>query len=440
MLRIVIVVLCGCFVALTNAAEWPEFRGPTGDGLAANATLPASWSETENIRWKIETPGRGWSSPVIAQDRIWLTAAIERPIDADLREKLRSEKFAKNPMKAELTIVGEISLRLLGLSAETGELLTDRELLVVQLPQPVHSLNSYASPSPVWHDGRIYCHFGTYGTVCYDIAADEIVWKTQIPLEHSVGPGSSPVFVAGNLVIPCDGADQQSVIALSGATGEIVWKTPRPKMTGDNGDLHKAFCTPLIIPVAGKEQVVVLGAQWVVSYDPTDGHEIWKVHHGRGFSNVPRPVFGHGMIFMSTGFTRPEMWAIRVDGTGDVTSSHVVWKMNKQVPTMPSPILVGKELYFVNDQGVASCLDALTGEQLWQKRIEGNYCASPIADADKVYFSNREGKTIVVRADRYFELLGENHLDGQFFASPAVIGNALILRTDTHLYCIDAQK
>lgn len=437
-MRLIVPVVCSAVVVNSIlAADWPQFRGPVGDGVAINAQIPTEWSEADNVRWKVATPGRGWSSPVIADGRVWLTSAIERGIDKKLKEKLRSEKFAGNPMKAELNIVGEISLRLLGLDAETGELMLDRELLTVELPQPVHSLNSYASPSPVWHNGRIYCHFGTYGTACYDIEAAETVWKTDLPLEHSVGPGSSPVIVAGKLVIPCDGADQQYVIALDAETGEDAWKTSRPPMTGDLGDLHKAFCTPLVINVKGREQVVVVGAQWVVSYDPADGKEIWKVRHGDGFSNVPRPVFGHGMIFMSTGYTRPEMWAIRVDGQGDVTKSHVVWKVTKQIPTMPSPVLVGDFLFFVNDQGVASCLEAKSGEQKWQKRIEGNYCASAWAANGNVYFASREGKTIVVRAAGEYELLAENELDGQIFASPGIVGNALILRTDTHLYRIE---
>jgi outer membrane protein assembly factor BamB len=433
-------VLWGLLQTFVLAAEWPQFRGPKGDGVAATAKLPTTWSETDNVRWKADTPGRGWSSPVVADGRIWLTSALERSLDKDLREKLRAEKFSRNPMKAELNIVGEISLRLIGFDAETGDQILDRELLSVKLPQPVHSLNSYASPTPVWHNGRLYCHFGTYGTVCYDIEAARVVWSKDLPLEHSVGPGSSPVIVAERLIIPCDGADQQYVVALDAETGEEVWKMPRPPMTGTIGDLHKAFCTPLVIDVDGKKQAVVVGAQWVVSYDPVTGEEIWKVRHGEGFSNVPRPVFGHGMIFMSTGFTRPEMWAIRVDGKGDVTKTHVVWKTNKQIPTMPSPVLVGDELYFVNDQGIASCLDALTGAPHWQKRVEGNYCASAWAADGKVYFANREGKTTVVRASSRYDHLADNFLEGQIFATPAIVGDALILRTDAHLYWIEQEK
>lgn len=433
-----LILYCGFVLSPTFAADWPQFRGPAGDGVAADAQIPTVWSESENIRWKVATTGRGWSSPIIADGRIWMTSAVERSLDKKSMEKLRTEKFAGNPMKAELNIVGEISLRLLGYDAETGETMVNRELLTVELPQPVHSLNSYASPSPVWHNGRIFCHFGTYGTACYDCNADDLIWKTSLPLEHSVGPGSSPVVVAGKLVIPCDGADQQYVIALDAETGEEVWKTPRPPMTGELGDLHKAFCTPLVITVDGREQVVIIGAQWVVSYDPQDGKEIWKVRHGDGFSNVPRPVFGHGKIFMSTGYTRPEMWAIRVDGRGDVTKSHVAWKVTKQIPTMPSPLLVGDLLFFVNDQGIASCLDAATGEPRWQKRIQGNYIASPWSAGDNVYFANREGNTTVVRAAAEFELVSENLLEGQIFASPAIVDDALVLRTDTHLYRIEA--
>lgn len=438
-MRIALFVLMLAGVTVSSAAEWPQFRGPKGDGVAATAKLPTEWSETDNIRWKVETPGRGWSSPIVADRLIWITTAVERSLGKKEQEELRTGKFGKNPMKAELSIVGEISLRLLAFDAETGAAALDRELILVKLPQPVHSLNSYASPSPVWHNGRIYGHFGTFGTVCYDIAAADIVWNKQLALEHSVGPGSSPIVLADRLIVPCDGVDQQFVTALDIETGEELWKTPRPQMTGTDGDLHKAFCTPIVINVDSQEQVVVVGAQWAVSYDPADGREIWKVRHGDGFSTVPRPVFGHGMVFMSTGYVRPELWAIRADGKGDVTESHVAWKVTKQVPTMPSPVLVGNELFYVNDQGVATCLDSLTGAQRWQKRVEGNYCASAWAAAGKVYFANREGKTAVVRASSKYDPVADNHLDGQIFATPAVLGDALILRTDTHLYRIEAE-
>lgn len=431
------VMLIGGWLSAVSAAEWPQFRGPEGDGIAPSGKPPIIWSETENIRWKVETPGRGWSSPVIADRRIWLTAAIERKLTDELREKLKSDKLAGNPMKDQMTVVGEISLRLLAFEEETGKEFRDRELFAVELPQSVHQLNSYASPTPVWDHGRLYCYFGTYGTVCYDIAADEIVWQTALPLEHGVGPGSSPVVVGTKMIIPCDGVDQQYVVALDTKSGEVAWKKSRPKMNGENGDLHKSFSTPLVINAAGREQVVIVGAQWVVSYDPETGEEIWKVRHGDGFSNVPRPVFGRGIVYIATGFMKPEMWAIQTDGEGDVSETHVTWKVPKQVPTMPSPVLVDSELYFVNDQGVASCVDAITGKQRWQKRIEGNYIASPLFVNGYVYFCNREGKTLVVKAGKTYEPVAENHLDGQIFASPAVLGDALILRTDTHLYRIE---
>ena len=438
--RVVVAAMIVFAAAGSWAADWPEFRGPKGDGVALSGKPPTAWSETENIRWKVETPGRGWASPVIADGRIWLTTAIEHAMSAELREKLKGEKFAGNPMKDQMTIVGEISLKLLAFDAESGKPIADSELLTVEKPQSVHQLNSYASPTPVWDHGRLYCHFGTYGTVCYDIATDKVVWKSTLPLEHGVGPGSSPVVVGDKLIIPCDGVDQQYVIALDTKTGEQVWKTPRPKMAGTNGDLHKSFTTPLVIQFAGRDQVVIVGAQWVVSYDPGTGEEIWKVRHGDGFSNVPRPVFGQGMVFISTGFMRPELWAIRADGEGDVTETHVEWKVPKQVPTMPSPLLVDSEVYFVNDQGVASCVDALTGKPRWQKRIEGNYIASPLFVNGYVYFCNREGKTLVVKAGKTYEPVAENLIDGQIFASPAVLDDALILRSDTHLYRIEAGR
>jgi outer membrane protein assembly factor BamB len=424
-------------ISSVNANEWRQFRGPGGQGLVTDAkNLPETWSETENILWKAELPGRGWSSPVFAGSTIWLTTAVEHPLEGEALEKARSKKLFLNPLAKEMDVLGSVVLHAIGINPQTGAVEKDIELFTLTEIEPVHSLNSSASPTPILDGEFLYCHFGEMGTACVNTADGTIVWKTQLPSKHSVGPGSSPVIYNDLLIVPCDGTDQQYVVALNKLTGEQVWKTKRPKMTGILGELHKAFSTPLLVKTDERDQVIVPGAQWVVAYDPRDGYEIWRVRYGDGFSNVPRPVAGHGMVYVCTGYTSPQLWAIALDGHDDVTKTHVKFKIAKQVPTMPSPILVDDQLYFVSDGGVATSADALKGETIWTKRLAGNYSSSPLFADGKLYFSSREGKTTVIRPGRTYEEVAVNSLDGQLMASPAVYEDSLLLRSQSHLYRI----
>lgn len=418
---------------LAAGVEWPQFRGPNGDGHAAAVNLPSEWSEKQNLVWKTAIPGRGWSSPVIGDGLIWVTTAVEhQATPAELQAQ--KTKLSGNPMASQMTLVGSITLRAVALDAKTGQVVRDIKLFDVKDPQPVHSLNSYASPSPVLTENRLVCHFGAFGTACINTADGDILWKADLPNDHSVGPGSSPIVFEDFVIIPCDGADTQYVAALDLLTGKPAWKTQRPPMTGDKGDLHKAFSTPYLAEINGQPQAIIVGAQWVVAYEPRTGREVWRLNHGAGFSNVPRPVVGNGCIYICTGFMRPELVAIRETARGEIGESDILFRVKRQIPAQPSPVLVGQEIYVVSDQGIATCLDALTGEQHWQERVEGNYSGSPMAADGKLYFSNREGQTSVVKPGRRFELLAVNQLDGQLMASPAAIDGALFLRSESHLY------
>jgi outer membrane protein assembly factor BamB len=420
-----------------SANEWRQFRGPDGQGRAADAkNLPKTWSETENVVWKAEVPGRGWSSPVFAGPTIWLTTAVEHGMSEEEQEKARAAKLANNPIAKQMKLYDKVTLHAIGLNAATGKIECDIELFQVKDLEAIHSLNSFASPSPVLDGPLLFCHFGELGTACVNTETREIVWKQHLPSKHSVGPGSSPIVHHDLFIVPCDGIDQQYVIGLNKMTGEKVWKTNRPPLAGDNGDFHKSFSTPLLVNDGSRDQVIIPGAQWVVAYDPRDGYEIWKVRHGNGFSNVPRPVAGHGIVYICTGFMNPQVWAIGLDGRGDVTESHVKFKVAKQVPATPSPVLVGDQLYFITDQGVATSVNALTGETIWSKRIPGNFSSSPLFADGKIYFSNHEGKTTVLRPGREFDEIAVNSLDGQLMASPAVLDESLIFRSQSHLYRI----
>lgn len=421
--------------------EVTQFRGPAGDGVFSDATgLPSSWSEESNIAWKAAISGRGWSSPVIGNGLIWLTTAVEEAATPQQAEIARKTKLAGNPMAKEMSIVAAISLRAVAIDLVSGAVKHNVELLRVPDPEPVHTLNSYASPSPVWDNGRLYCHFGTFGTACLDTTTAKILWKSKLPTEHSVGPGSSPVLFENRLIVPCDGTEAQAVVGLDIENGHVVWSTKRPPMEGDVGDLHKAFSTPLMIRVSDQDQAVVVGAQWAASYDPVSGKELWRFRHGEGFSNVPRPVFAHGLVYICTGYMQPNLVAIRPDGHGDVTKTHAVWRFKKSVPAMPSPVVADDAIYIVSDQGVATCIDCLTGAQRWQRRIEGNYSASPVFADGKIFLSNREGTTTIIAPGREFAEVGTATLDGAIMASPVPIAGALLLRTPTHLYRIGATK
>lgn len=416
-------------------ADWPQFRGPTGQGIAEAA--PLTWSEDSGVTWKTPLPGRGWSSPVVADGQIWLTTAVETPPNAQQQEETKA-KFADHPVGGEMGSAGAIDLSAIQIDFETGEIVRTVPLFHVESPQAIHGLNSYASPTPVLADGKCYCHFGAFGTARVDCASGEVDWRQTLSLDHIVGPGSSPAVFEDLLIIPCDGADEQYVAALETSNGKIAWHTPRPPIRATDGDLRKAFCTPLVINVDGAAQAVIPGAQWFIAYDPRTGRELWRVDHGDGFSNVPRPLYDGRNVFLCTGFGRQAgLLAIDPRGSGDVTETHVTWREDgKRISTQPSPVLVGDRIYMINDTGVASCYDASTGAEKWRKRIAGNYSASLLAVDQRVYFFNREGVTTVIAAGDEFDEITKNTLDGSIMATPAAVGGDLVLRTDTHLYRI----
>lgn len=417
-----------------GTGAWPRFRGPQGDGTT-NEKLPTTWSESTNIAWKTTIPGRGWSSPVIDRDLIWMTTAVETPIAPERAAIVRRDKITDKGMADQMRLSGTITLYAIALDAD-GNIVRKVSLFQIDEPVPVHNLNSNASPTPALAGGRVYCHFGTNGTACVDAKTGDVLWRRQYPLNHGVGPGSSPVVFDNLVILVCDGVDAQFLVALDGDTGDEVWKTNRPPMKGDAGDLHKAFSTPTLIAFAGQAQLIAPGAQWFVAYDPKTGEEIWRVNHGDGFSNVPAAVANQDTAFLCTGYMQPQMWAIRLGGKGDITESNVLWRIKKSVPNMPSPVVAGDHLIFVSDQGVVSRVATATGELQGQRRIGGNYSASPLLADGKLYFSNREGETTVLVPDKELTEIAVNKLDGQIMASPAAWGGTLILRTDQALYAV----
>jgi outer membrane protein assembly factor BamB len=409
--------------AIAQAQDWPQFRGPGSDGVAPNATPPCEWSETNNILWKVQPPGRGRSSPVILGDRIYLTTALEAGV---VRTNIKGD---------DMQTAAHVSLGALCLDRHDGKVLWQSILYEIDAPAPVHWYNSWATPTPVVERGKLYCDFGTFGTACLDSQTGSAIWKTNLPVDHMVGPGSSPTLWQNFLLLVRDGIDAQYVAGLEKKTGRIVWRTERPPLTGDN-QMRKSFSTPLIISTASGPQALIPGPQWVVSYEPDTGQELWRLKHGSGFSFGTEPITGHGLVYVGTGLFHPQVWAIRPDGHGEVTETNVAWKSDHRAPSMSSPVLAVDEIYWVSDNGAAVCSDSKTGELIWQKSIPGTYLASPIGVGGRIYFFERSGKVTVFGAGRQMQQLAQNLLPGPLVATPAFVGPAIYLRTDGFLYCI----
>jgi len=397
-------------LALADDESWPDYRGPGRDGRAPEARPPVRWSEDEHVAWKTPVHGRGWSSPVVLEGRVWLTTATE-----DGRR-----------------------LSVVGLDAASGETLVDRVLFEVAEPQPRNALNSYASPSCALAPGRVYVHFGYAGTACLDAATGETLWERRdLVCEHREGPGSSLLVHGDKLVFNVDGADVQYVVALDRKSGETVWRTERTvDLSGFPPDLRKAYSTPIVASVDGREELISSGAQATVAYDPNSGEELWTVRHD-GFSMSSRPLWSGELLYLNSGFMRPWLYAVRPGGEGDVTASHVVWSTANGVPTMSSPVLHDAMLFQVSDGGIATCLDAASGDALWKERLGGEFSASPVLAGDALYCFDREGGATVVRAAPEFEVLAENELAEGCMASPAVLGDSLIVRTTAHVYRLE---
>lgn len=316
------------------------------------------------------------------------------------------------------------------MSTGTGQIVQRVEIFRSDPTQSIHDKNSHASPTPILEPDRVYVHFGTRGTAALD-REGRILWKNQEHrIQHGHGAGGSPVVWENLLIFTCDGTDRQFVTAIDKNTGETAWTTSR-------GRTRMSFATPLVLPADGDRPplVVAPGADYTAAYDPRTGEERWRVRYD-GFSLVPRPVFAHGLVYFVSGFYRPRLFAVRPDGEGDVTSTHVEWSTARSTPLTPSPIVVGDELYMVNDNGIASCLDARTGELHWQQRLGGGFSASPVAAGDRIYFTSEQGETTVIRAGRQFERLAVNRVDGRTLASLAVVDGVIYLRSDAALYRI----
>jgi outer membrane protein assembly factor BamB len=392
------------------ADEWTQFRGPTGDGVSMATHVPINWTATDHVVWKKEIPGSGWSSPVLSRGKLYLTTATEVSKDV-------------------------MSLRALCVDAADGHIVWNVELFQPE-PDAVkehHSKNGVASPSPIVTSDRLYVHFGHLGTAALDLNGNVLWRQTKLTYLPRHGNGGSPVLVGNSLIFSCDARTDPFVAALDCETGDVRWKTPRNTTAAKTF----SFCTPAVIELDGTTQVVSPGSGFVAGYNPQDGHEIWRVRYGEGYSVVPRPVFANGLLFVATGFERPSLLAIDPKGaSGDATDTHVTWTTTKGVPLTPSMLVVKDELYQISDNGVASCLNTRTGDVHWTKRLAGDFSASPVFADGRIYYQNEAGTTYVVKAGTTYELLATNDIEERTLASLVPADNTIFIRSESNLWRI----
>jgi outer membrane protein assembly factor BamB len=432
-----LVSFLGTFFWVQGEAEWTQWRGPKGDGHALEGSYPTRWSESQYITWKTSlVPGRGHSSPVVQNGKIWLTNAVETP--ATEEEKVARVKESKFPGAASLHYLSKVTFLATQLDLRTGDILKEVKVFEQKNPQAIHRLNSYASPSPLLSEERLYVHFGTFGTACLDAGSGSVLWKNQdldLQVHHENGPGSTPIIWDGLLIFHLDGTDKQSVVALDQKTGKLIWQTPRSGELRENPQTKKAYATPVIAETEKGPVLISTGADWVYGYDPQSGKELWKINYGvLGFSNVAKPILHENLFIISTGFMKCELHAYQLNG---LNRPELVWKLSKGAPKKPTPILVNGFVYVINDGGILTVVRARNGDLVWRERLEGEYSASPTYAGGHIYFSNQSGMTTVIKPGNQLEIVEHNQLRTGHMASFAPISKGILVRTNEALYRIE---
>lgn len=386
------------------AEDWPGWRGPRGDGTSLERSLPTTWDVTagKTVAWKVEVPGRGHSSPIVFGDQIFLATALE-----DRQERV-----------------------LCSFDRRTGKLLWQQTVLKAPL-EGKHELNSYASSTPATDGQSVYVAFldgDQMAVAAYDFSGRQqwLVRPGGFSSKH--GFCSCPVVFEDTVLVNGDHDGDSYFVALNRRTGETIWKVPRDNHT-------RSYCTPIIREIDGRTQMILSGDQCVASYDPRTGRRHWVID-GPTEQFVASIVDGHGLLFMTCGFPEHHILAIRPDGRGNVTDTHIAWRETKGASYVPSPLAVGDYFLVVSDGGVCSCFEATSGRRAWMQRLGTHYSGSPVTADGLAYFTSDEGVTQVFRPAEKFELLAENQLGEQCISSPAISGGQIIFRGEKHLIAV----
>jgi outer membrane protein assembly factor BamB len=400
-----------------RGGDWTHFRGSNLDGISHDKSAPLNWTETDNIAWKSAMEGRGWSSPVVYDNQVWYTTAT--------------------PDGKEMFAV-------------CTDFNTGQNLFNVRVFQPdtlyrKNAINSYATPTPCIEDDFVYVHFGRYGTACLSTETGQIVWsRTDLQCEHVQGPGSSLILYRDKLIVHLEGSDVQYIVALDKTTGETVWQTDRPAELMDKLEWigKKAYITPLIVKVNGKDLLISNGSAVCIAYDPETGKEIWRIVQGED-STISMPSEEDGIIYFYTSFVTPpggdpyaELLAVDPNGKGDIAATNIIWRIKSPILQLLSPLVKNGLIYTIDTEGTLLCIDAKTGETVWSEKLNGKYNSSPVYIAGHIYFSSIRGETIVIKEGRTLEVVSRNNLDGEIWATPAVVDRSILMRTSKYLYKI----
>ena len=421
-----------------RAGDWPGSRGPRGDGISDEQKVPLTWSGTENVAWKTKIPGKGHSSPVIWGDRIFLTTCVEPavlPVTVGTVTAI-SPSSGQGPLIASSVLAGgNVGKRfLLCLDRKSGAILWQQAVATAKLER-IHAENSRASSTPATDGKHVYITFLDglkYQAYCYDFDG-KLIWNKSPGEFRSVHGFCSPPILYKDTVILNGDQDaikgtESYLVALDKNTGEEKWRTDRPNHT-------RSYCPPLLIEAAGKKQMVFSGSKCVASYDPDTGKQIWIIQ-GPTEQFVASLVYAHDLIFLTYGFPKLGVMAIKPDGQGDVTNTHVVYNHSPGGGYVPSPIAAGDYFFVVKDDGLAYCYEAEKGKLQWKERLGKKHHASPISAGGHLFFPDDEGVTWVLKPTSKFEVVAKNELGEDIYASPAVSQGQLFIRGSNHLFCI----
>lgn len=420
---VLIAFLSVMYVGNSAKANWPRWRGPLATGVAPKGNPPLTWSETENIKWKIAVPGEGTSSPIIWEDKLFFQTAV-----------LTGQTAPATTGGMSQTPGGTYSFDLVCLDRTTGEILWQKAVRQERPHEGHHRDHGYASYSPVTDGKLLWASFGSRGLYCFDLEGN-IKWsKDLIKMEtrSGFGEGSSCALAGDAVIVVLDHEGDSAIFAFNKGTGDLLWRQDRDERT--------SWATPVAVEVDGKIQVITSATNFVRSYDAATGKVIWQCA-GQTENTIPTPVIGFGKVFCTSGFRGSALQAIELGHTGDLSGTDAIaWQVNEATPYVPSPLLHGDRLYVCSgNNAVISCFQASTGQPRYTKQrldgIKGVY-ASPVGVADRVYFAGRNGVTVVIKNADILEVLATNTLDDGFDASPAVVGDNLYLKGRKSLYCI----
>jgi outer membrane protein assembly factor BamB len=430
---VVIAIALNASSASSQSLEnWPQWRGPLGTGAAPAANPPLTWSQTENIRWNLRVPGEGASTPIIWGDQVFVLAAY--PSSNAQAADPQAEKGAKSTPKPSEAY----RFILMSVDRNSGKIAWQRICREEVPHEGHHPTNTYASSSPITDGQHVIAFFGSHGLYCYDVAGN-LQWQKDLGKQTTklgFGEGATPALYGNTLVVTWDHDREAFIVAFDKRTGAELWRHPRDEKTG--------WSTPLIVEHNGKAQVVTTATNRIHSYDLATGEVIWE-HEGLTTNAIPSPVMKDGIVIATSGFQGNKLFAIRLGRTGDLTGSDaIVWRLDRDTPYVPSPLLSGNRLYFFkSNNGILSCLDVETGKPHFSaERIEGlqSAYASPVAAAGRVYLVGRDGTTVVIKDADKLEILATNRLNEPIDASPAVFGKQLFLRSRQNLYCVEQKS